>query len=130
MPPDNAEVVRVFFAAIESEDFAAALRLIDPGVEWLPTEGGRYRGLEGVTEAYAAWIEPWAEHRLETEEVIEVGDDQVLATIHIVARGRQSGIETDQRFFHLHTLKAGKISRMVEYIDRDEALVAAGAATD
>jgi ketosteroid isomerase-like protein len=125
-PLGNVEVVRSFFAAVEAEDFAAALWLIDPEVVWLPSEGGTYHGLQGVSEAFASWMESWDEHRIKTEEVVEVGEDQVLAAIHIVARGKHSGIETDTRFFHLHTLRDGRISRMVEYLDRDEAVAAAG----
>ena len=125
MSEHNVEVVRRFFEAAQSEDFAAALRLLDPEVDWFPTEGGSYHGLEGVIDAFVAWMEPWGEHRWETEELIGVGDEQVLATIHVVARGKHSGIETDMRFFHLHTLRDGRISRMVEYLDRDQALAAA-----
>jgi ketosteroid isomerase-like protein len=124
--PEPVEVVRSFFDAAEREDYAPALRMIDPSAVWLPTEGGRYEGIDGVAEAFATWMEPWAEHQLVTEEVIPLGDDHVLATLHIVARGRHSGVEIDQRFFHLHTVYEGKITRMVEYLDRDEALRAAG----
>jgi ketosteroid isomerase-like protein len=126
MTSEGTEVVRRFFAAVEDEDYAPALRLIDPAAVWLPSEGGRYQGIDGVAEAFAAWMEPWSEHTLVTEEVIPLGDDQVLATLHIVARGKQSGLEIDQRFFHLHTVHDGKITRMVEYLDRDEALRAVG----
>ena len=126
MTPERAEVVREFFDAVESEDYAPALRMLDPSVMWLPTEGGRYEGIDGVAEAFAAWMEPWAEHQLVTEEVTPLGDDHVLATLHIVARGRHSGVEIDQRFFHLYTVREGKIIRMVEYVHRDEAVRAAG----
>jgi ketosteroid isomerase-like protein len=121
----NVEVVRRFIEAVESKDFAAALRLIDPDVDWFPTEGGTYHGLQGVADAFAAWMEPWGEHRITIEEVTEIGD-QVLATIHIVARGEHTGIETDKYFFQLHTLREGRISRMVEYVDRAQAISAAG----
>jgi ketosteroid isomerase-like protein len=124
MSEQNVAVVQKLFEALDREDFAAALRLFDPRVEWTTTEGGTYHGIEGVTESFVEWMEPWDEHNLETEEFIERGDDQVLATIHITARGEQSRIEIDQRFFHLYTVRDGKILRMVEYVDRGRGLEA------
>jgi ketosteroid isomerase-like protein len=47
-------------------------------------------------------------------------------TIHLTARGAQSRIEIDQRFFQVYTLRDGKISRMVEFVDRARALEAVG----
>ena len=35
----------------------------------------------------------------------------------------------DQRFFQVYTLREGKVSRMVEYLDRDRALQALGPPT-
>jgi ketosteroid isomerase-like protein len=128
MSQENVEVVRQLFAALGREDFPAALQLFDSDVEWSTTEGGDYRGIEGVTNSYVEWMEPWQEHNIEPEEFIESGDDQVLATIHLTARGEHSGMEIDQRFFQVYTLREEKIIRMVEYLDRARALEAAGLA--
>ena len=126
MSEQNLEVIRVFFGALEREDFPAALRLFDPEVEWSTAEGD-YRGLLGVTDSFAEWMEPWDEHKIEAEEFVECGDDQVLATIHLTARGEHTGMEVDQHFFQVYTLRDGKIIRMVEYLDRARALEAAKA---
>ena len=125
MSEASVEVIRRLFEALEREDFAAALELFDADVEWSPAEGD-YRGIEGVGAAFIEWMEPWEEHRIEPEEFLEAADDRVLATIHLTARGGQSGVEIDQRFFQLYTVSDGKVARMVEYLDRDRALEAAG----
>lgn len=124
MSEDTADVIRSLFAALEQDDFATALELFDPEVEWSPTEG-RYRGVEGVGAAFIEWMEPWDEHHIELEEVIETADDRVLVTIRLTGRGGRSGMEIDQRFFQLYSSADGRITRMVEYVDRDRALEAA-----
>ena len=53
----------------------------------------------------------------------------MLATIHVTARGGHSGMVIDQRFFQLYTVREGKVSRMVEYVDRDRAVRALGPPT-
>ena len=124
MSRENVEVVRGLFAAIERQDWEAALGSFDPEVEWSPMEG-TFHGPEGVVRSLAEWLEPWEEHTIEAEEFTEVGDE-VLAVIHLVGRGVGSGMEIDQRFFQVYAVRDGRVIRMVEFIRRDEALAAAG----
>jgi uncharacterized protein len=124
MSEENVGVVQRLFSALEADDFAAALELFDAEVEWSPMEGS-YRGVEGVGASFIEWLEPWDEHRIEAEEFVE-GDDRVFVTVHLTARGQGSGLEVDQRFFQVYTVRDGKIRRMVEYVDRARALDAAG----
>jgi uncharacterized protein len=125
MSDENVELLRRFFAALGNDDLQTVLGLFDPDVEWSPTEG-TFRGIEGVAQSFAEWIEPWQGHRIEPEEFVDCGDDQVLVAVHLSARGKHSGMEIDQRFFQIYTVKEGKIRRMVEYVDRARALEAAG----
>src|SRR5436189_4697265 len=96
MSQENVDAVRGLFAALDGQDWEAALGLFDPEVEWSPTEG-TFRGLEGVVSSLAEWLEPWEEHHIEAEEFAEVGD-RVVAVIHLTGRGAGSGMEIDQRF--------------------------------
>jgi ketosteroid isomerase-like protein len=121
---ESVAVVRELYSVVERDDFGAALQLFHPDVHWEPTEG-TFHGLEGVGRSFVEWMEPWDEHRVELEEAIGAGD-RVLATVRLTARGEQSGVEIDQRFFQVHTIREGKIVRMVEYLDRKPAAEAAG----
>ena len=123
MSQEHIEVVRRLFVGFDREDWAAALELFDQAVEWSSTEG-IYHGPEGVLNSLVEWFEPWEEHHVEVDEVIDIGD-QVLAVLHLSARARQSGMEIDQRFFQLYTVRAGRIIRMAEFLTRDEAVEAA-----
>jgi ketosteroid isomerase-like protein len=120
----GVEVVQRLFAALDDEDWEAALGAFDPEVEWRPTEG-TFRGVEGVVASLAEWLEPWDEHHIEAEEFLEAGD-RVLAVIHLTGRGEASGMEIDQRFFQVYEVREGRIVRMVEFVRRAEALEAAG----
>jgi ketosteroid isomerase-like protein len=125
MSQENVEVVRRLFSALEENQFEELLGLFDPEVEWAATEGS-FHGIDGVVRSFIEWMEPWDEHNIDPEEFLESGDRRVLATIHLSGRGERSGMEIDQRFFHLYTVREGKITSMVEYVDRDKALEAAG----
>jgi ketosteroid isomerase-like protein len=125
MSKENVELVRMLFSALEREEFQVVLGLFDPEVEWSATEG-TFSGIEGVVSSFVEWMEPWDEHHIEPVEFLECGDGRVFAAIHLTARGEHSGMEIDQRFFQLYTLREGKITRMDEYVDRPPAHEAAG----
>jgi uncharacterized protein len=124
MSRENVEVVRRLFDALDRQDWERALGTFNPEVEWSTTEG-TFRGIEGVVTSLAEWLEPWEEHHIEAEEIVEAGD-QVLAVIHLTGRVEGSGMEIDQRFFQLYAVRDGRIVRMVEFVRRAEALEAAG----
>jgi ketosteroid isomerase-like protein len=124
MSQENTELIRRLFAAVDRQDWEAALGFFDPDVEWCPTEG-TFRGLEGVVSSMVEWFEPWEEHHIEAEEFSEAGDE-VLAVVRLTGRGVASGVEIDQRFFQVYAVRNGRIFRMVEFVTRDQALEAAG----
>jgi|SRR3954452_6421431 ketosteroid isomerase-like protein len=124
MSREDVEVVRRLFAALDDQDWEEALGAFDPEVEWSPTEG-TFHGPEGVVMSLAEWLEPWDEHQIEAEEFLKAGD-HVLAVIHLTGRVAGSGMEIDQRFFQVYTVREGRIVRMAEFVTRAEALEAAG----
>jgi ketosteroid isomerase-like protein len=60
------------------------------------------------------------------EEVLDLGDDRVVAVQHAKGRARASGVHTDIRYAVVYTLRDGKIVCGREYINRNEALEAVG----
>jgi ketosteroid isomerase-like protein len=130
MSQENIEVrneaVRRFFAAFEDEDdaFRAALH---PEIEWYPIEENRTptRGIDAALWNRNQWLDAWDEYQQDVEEAIEDGDD-VVACVHIKARGRGSGIEADVRFFAQFKVRDGKVAYIYDHDDRAAALKAAG----
>ena len=87
-----------------------------------------YSGLAGFRRLQEEVKEVWEEFRLEPEKLVEAGD-RVVALVRAVGRGRQSGLEIDDRVAVTFTFRDGKVARVRADPDRSEALKAAGLAS-
>ena len=99
----------------------------DPELVWLPhrsvTEGA-YRGIDGIQR----FAEDTREHFERFElgyELLDLGEERLLAwgTVHF--RARHSGIESEIPFGGLVTLRGGKILRWEDFGSKAAALEAA-----
>jgi ketosteroid isomerase-like protein len=88
-------------------------------------EGELLRGREGVAEAMRVWRGAFDNWTHEVDELRDLGD-RVLVFSHERGRGRGSGAIVDQDDFHLVTLRDGEIVHWKLFLDRDQALEAAG----
>jgi ketosteroid isomerase-like protein len=128
MSEENVEIVRRHMQAYLSGDNEAALAAYHPEVEFdasLRPEGHVYRGREGVAEAMRVWSGTWEDWKVEVKEIIDAGD-RVLLIAQESGRGKGSGVEIDQLVFAIFTLRNGKIVHWKGFVDRDQALEAAG----
>ena len=64
--------------------------------------------------------------RLEVKDVHTIDDDTALVEFVIKARGRTTGIETEQRAVGLATAREGKVVGLEFFTDLDRARAAAG----
>ncbi len=127
MSQENVEIVRRAWEAFMRHDNEAALALYDPEVELHhPVDGSVYRGLTGVRAYFRDWFDVWGEVLSnDAEEWIDAGDE-VIAVMHVGARGRRSGVAVERREWHVWTLRDGKLRRLRIYATRAEALEAVG----
>src|SRR5918999_2030206 len=129
LPPpdvDLASVVRddeAFAATV-----AAAGEVLDPELEsaafWLG--GGRsYRGLEGFRRMWLDWLEPWETYHARVEAIFEE-DDRVVVLIR--DRGRHPGSDAEVELLagSVWTVRAGKVTRVELYANREELFEASG----
>jgi ketosteroid isomerase-like protein len=72
------------------------------------------------------WLDNFDNFRSEVVELLDAGEDTVIAVVRISGLARLSGIETDLTYAALYTIRDGKIARGREYETRQEALEAAG----
>jgi ketosteroid isomerase-like protein len=83
------------------------------------------RGAEG----YKAWLEETGDAvdwDGELKGAVDLGPDKVLAVTVNRFRGASSGVETENRLWHVVTVVDGKITRTDSYLDSAKALEVAG----
>jgi ketosteroid isomerase-like protein len=129
--PDNVDLVRRCFAAINAWDVETLLSLYHPDVELLPltgtrVESGGYRGHAGVREYMKEAQDLWDVLQLRGE-VFEDFGDYVLVAGHCRVRGRTSGAESDPTCAWVVRVRDGLIVSHRACSDYAEALDVASA---
>jgi ketosteroid isomerase-like protein len=70
-------------------------------------------------------FEIWDAWLIEPGEFVERGDE-VFVEHNIKARGKGSGVQLEQTYWSVWTIRDGKAARLALYVDRDRALGAIG----
>jgi ketosteroid isomerase-like protein len=126
MSAENIEIVGRLIDAWNQRDLQAALEEMHPQCEVRPVEATEtLRGHDGVTAAFREWFDVIEQFTLEPEDFI-AKDDLVLVPMQQRARGKGSGLEIQERFYQLFTLREGKVFRFKEYSEEAEARKAFG----
>ena len=97
-------------------------------VEGAPDDHGPIHGTDALRAYAQDWFDTFDEFRVEPVDLIDAGEDKVIAVMRGSGRAKLSGVETDLTFAVLYSIRDGKIARGREYWTRDEALKAAGSA--
>jgi ketosteroid isomerase-like protein len=71
---------------------------------------GTSRGIDELATNLRRLFESFEDLRFEPEQFVDLGE-QVLVIVTVRARGRESGIEVEDRYGHLWTLRGGKAIR-------------------
>jgi ketosteroid isomerase-like protein len=87
---------------------------------------GVFRGRDAVREAIAEVQDSFDELEFAPEEIIDVGDGQLLVLVHVNGRGRGSGLAVDDHIAHLWTFRDDKAVRLLIYEEQADALKAVG----
>jgi ketosteroid isomerase-like protein len=95
-------------------------------VEGAPDDHGPLHGKDAVRAYMQDWQDTFDDLTGEPVELIDAGEENVIAVIRISGRAKLSGVETDLTYAALYTLRDGKVARGREYWTREEALEAAG----
>jgi ketosteroid isomerase-like protein len=127
----NLDLVRSIYAPWERGDFSSA--------EWAHAEievefadgptPGKWTGLAEMATGWGEVLRAWEGFRAEAEEYRELDGERVLVLTRNSGRGKGSGLEVGQihtsgaNVFHL---RAGKVTRLVLYWDRERALADLG----
>jgi ketosteroid isomerase-like protein len=126
---ENLEAARRLYEARNRGDVEGVIAECHPQVEVFPhlssLGGVPVRGHDGLRTYLRSLAEEWEEFRHDPEHFFDAGD-KVVAFLHTHARGRGSGIEVDVAVAHVLTFEGGLCVRNVTYLDRAQAMEAAG----
>ena len=136
MSEENVEVVRrsyaAYNAAVSAPNPQEAIRAVgerffDPEIVWeaIGLQQQIYHGIEDVMVFFERVLEAFEQVRQVPERFIDCGD-QVLVFVRTEARERTAGLEINEHWAHLVTVRDGKVVRLQQFRERDEALEAAG----
>jgi ketosteroid isomerase-like protein len=133
MSKENVEIIRRMGIAFENGDWAAAVEPVHADIEMdttrAPLHGLNrvYSGAEEVAGFWREWLEAWGAQQIEDLELIDAGAQVVMWTQVHELKGRGSGIEVNlPPYAWVMTLRDGKIVQATMYMDKAEALKAAG----
>lgn len=127
MSTENAEAVRARYDEFSRADFSRLSDLPDDYefvTSWNVPDAGAYRG-DAAGRWTRSWIEAFDGLTVEAIEVIDAGDK---VFVEGVQRGRPHGSETEveERWWSVDTFRDGASVRTEIFLDRAEALEAAG----
>lgn len=137
MSSANLDLVRSIVAAWERGDFHSA-EWADPEIEFVLSNELHdvqvQAGLAGMAKAWGGFLSAWEGARIEVDEYRELDRERVLVFLHYNGgRGKASGLDLRQMRTKAATLfhiRAGSVTRLVVYADRDWALADLGLARD
>jgi ketosteroid isomerase-like protein len=127
MSQENVEIVRQVYEVAEARGVEGLLELATDDIVWISDPrfpgGGRHNGKEDVRRWLTKlWI--YDEVSIDIEKVIDLDDRALgITRFHGVSADAPP---VDWPWCHLFAFRDGLISRAQSFLDRDEALEAAG----
>ena len=130
MSQQNVELVRRLMEIYNERSFEQNADLIDPDIAWdvsrvgVP-DVGLSTGRAELRDFARDWEESFQSEHVAIQEIADGGDRVALSVRH-QGRGTLSGIDVDQTFGMVWTLRNGRAVGMEMYPTYDEALEAVG----
>ena len=123
-------MARKGYEAFARRDLDLALEMMDPEIEAhdppeMP-DAGVHRGRDAVRRDWEHTLELFEELTIDVEEIFEADGEDVVLFVHYIGRGRESGAAVEARMAHVWTFRDGRVICLRQYLDRKDALAAAG----
>jgi ketosteroid isomerase-like protein len=141
MSQENVEILRRYLAtadsgmgvdALDDQALDRVMQVFHPEVEFREDpkfpEGSVYRGRDALRAYFKRFSGEFDPFWWQAEDILDAGDEQVLVLVRVRGRGKGSGADFDTRGGWLFTMAEGSAIRVAAYLDRREALEAAGLA--
>ena len=129
VPGAAIELVVAGAEAVTRRDPDALVAVCASDIEFEPSMAGLevdvYRGHAGMREWMDDLHAVWDEFSGVADDFEETGADSVFVRLTVHGRARGSAVELEQRFWHLWTVRDGKLWRGRSFTDKQEAIRAA-----
>jgi ketosteroid isomerase-like protein len=126
---ESERLIRFGYDAWNRGDWGAMEPLLAPDFELDATDRvlnpDTYTGVDGFRRLADEMFEIWDAWLIEPAEFVERGDE-VFVEHDIKARGKGSGVQLEQTYWSVWTIRDGKAAKLALYVDRDRALEAIG----
>jgi hypothetical protein len=129
MSKENVEIVERAVAAVNERDIDAYLACVTEDIEIstpIADFGGVYEGPDGIRRFFADLADTSPDFRISIVRLELIGAKRVLAYTSVTARGRSSDIDIGMAGANIYDFANGRIKRVRIFLDRDQALEAAG----
>ena len=127
-----ARGIRQAYAAANRRDFDRVLAGWDPRSEYRPSADlmppdfeAVFHGHDGYLTMWRRQVDAFEDLRFDPEEILDLGD-KLLVTAQVRGHGSGSGVPVSQPVFQLYELRRGLVVAQEDFLDRSEALEAAG----
>ena len=129
MSQENVEIVKANYAAFAQGGIDQWLEHWADDLDFQGVNPGDERpihGKDGLRAHIQEWIDTFDDFGFDAVELFDAGPDTVVSFERFGGRARISGVEADQVFGVVFTIRDGKIAACREYATTHEALDAAG----
>jgi hypothetical protein len=133
MSQENLDVVRRWIAATSAGPQgarAAIAELWDADAEYYPArkfpEAQPCHGAGEVSQFFSRWLETWSRLDWTVRDLLDMGDDRVLACLTMHAEGRGSGMKLEADLYLCAWLRRGRLIRQEDHLTLRGALHALG----
>jgi ketosteroid isomerase-like protein len=129
MAQENVRLVERAIAAINERDIEGYLACCTENIKLetpVAAVGGVFEGIDGITRYFGDIEEAGPDFRIELDGVEEVDSKRVIAFMRFSSTGRASGIRLGAPLTNVYDLVDSKISHVRIFVERHEALKAAG----
>ena len=92
----------------------------------MPDEPQHLQGVPVMLEFWEQMRTAWDDLTREPLEFIQAPGERVVVLVRQSGRGRESGVPVEIHFFHLLTIRDGRVRKVEVFRDRADALEAAG----
>ncbi len=131
MSQENVEIVREATDVFNRLDLDAFMALLSPDVVWevnpeLPGMREVYRGPTEVRAFQEEILELFESGHVEVRGLTELSDDRVFCETILTGRGKGSDLPIELHYWTVFWIAEGKIARRQVWMEKAEALEAAG----